>query len=228
MSLENEVAYYEQPYEKCKKSGASALTDTELLAVFIRTGLKGRSCLSIARSLLGDNKDEKSLLRLVNLSIEELIKFDGIGEVKAIQLVCMLELSKRLWRMNLNNDGIFTSPETIAEYYMKEMRHLKTETVRVMFLNTKGSLIKEMTISSGTVNSSLISPREIFINALKYEAVNIVLIHNHPSGDPTPSRDDISITSAVRRAGEFIGIKLIDHIVVGDNSFISLAREGMI
>ncbi len=228
MSLVNEMAYYEQPYEKCRKYGASALTDTELLAVFIRTGLKGKSCLLIARELLGENEDEKALLRIVSRSIEELTKFDGIGEVKAIQLVCMLELSKRLWRMNLNNANVFTDPDSIAAYYMEEMRHLKTESVRMMLLNTKGALIKDLPVSTGTVNASVVSPREIFINALKYEAVNIALVHNHPSGDPSPSAEDLKITSEVERAGEFMGIRLIDHIIIGDNRYVSLAREGKI
>lgn len=226
--MENEVGFWEQPYEKCKKYGSGVLTDTELLAVFLRTGTKGKSCLALARGILGENRDGRALLKLVNLSIDELKKYEGIGEVKAIQLVCMFEAAKRLWRMSLNHSEIFSDPDTIASYYMEDMRHLKTEKARVMFLNTRSALIKEMDISSGTVNASVVSPREIFINALKYEAVNIVLVHNHPSGDPKPSREDINITAAVKRAGDFIGIRLIDHIIIGDNCYISFAREGIL
>ena len=228
MSLENEVCVNEQPYEKCKKYGPQILSDAEILAVFLRTGLKGRSCLSIARNLLGENSDGKALLRLVKKNIKELTGYEGIGEVKAIQLFCIMELSRRLWKMNLGMPKVFNEPATIAAYYMEDMRHLSTEQVRVMYLNTKSVLIKEINLSIGTVNSSLISPREIFIDALKYEAVNIVLVHNHPSGDPTPSREDMNITNIVKKAGDFIGVRLIDHIIIGDNRYISFSEEGLL
>lgn len=228
MSLKKEICLNERPYEKCKSLGPGSLTDSELLAIFIRSGLKTKSCVSIARDLLGDNTDGRGLLRLLKSNYQELQKFDGIGEVKAIQLVCMLELSKRIWRMNLSSGISFNSPEAIASYYMEELRHASVEKTKVMFLNTKGALIRDMEISSGTVNASCLSSREIFINALKYEAVNLVLIHNHPSGVPTPSPEDISITKSVKQAGDFIGIKLIDHVIIGDNCFVSLSREGYI
>lgn len=228
MSLLKEVGYDEQPYEKCKKNGPEVLSDTELLAVFLRTGTKGKSCLWVARTLLGDNRDGRALLRLVKKDIISLKKYDGVGEVKAIQLSCMFELSKRLWRMNLSSSIVFNDPDTIASYYMEEMRHLTVEKVKVLFLNTKGHLIKAIDLSSGSVNTSILSSREIFIEALKYEAVNIVLIHNHPSGDPTPSIEDKVSTNSVRKAGEYIGIGLIDHIIIGDNCYTSFAREGLI
>lgn len=228
MSLEKEICLNERPYEKCKHFGPEFLTDSELLAVFIRSGLKTKSCVTIARELLGENKDGKGLLQLLKSDFHQLMKHEGIGEVKAIQLVCMLELSKRLWRMNVCSGLSFTSPEAIASYYMEELRHLSVEKTKVMFLNTKGVLIRDMEISSGTVNASCLSSREIYINALKYEAVNLVLIHNHPSGVPTPSAEDINITKAVKQAGDFIGITLIDHVIIGDNCFVSLAREGYI
>ena len=228
MSLEKEICLNERPYEKCKQHGPESLTDSELLAVFIRTGLKNKSCITIARELIGDNKDGKGILQLLKSDFSQLTKHEGIGEVKAIQLLCMFELSKRLWRMNISSGISFTSPESIASYYMEELRHLSVEKTKVMLLNTKGLLIRDMEISSGTVNSSCLSARELFINALKCEAVNIVLIHNHPSGVPTPSAEDISITRTIKQAGDFIGIRLIDHVIIGDNCFVSLAREGYI
>lgn len=228
MSLKNELSHDEMPYEKCREFGPEMLTDAELLAVFIRTGSKELSCISVARKLIGENKDGKGLFRLLDLSLPELKKMYGIGEVKAIQLLCIMEISKRLWRMKRISDFVFTVPSDIADYFMEELRHLKTETTRVLYLNTKGALIKDMELTTGTVNSSLLSPREYYINALKYKAVNTVLVHNHPSGDPTPSNSDIELTRSIFRAGELLGIKLIDHIIIGDNRFMSFREAGLI
>ena len=213
MSLKNQIAADERPYEKCLKYGPEFLTDAELLSVFIRSGSRKSSCLEIARQMLGENDDGRGLLRLLSLTIPELSKNEGIGEVKAIQL-------KRSGNVK------FTDPEFVADYYMQELRTKTVEISRVLYLDTKGRLIKEKDISIGTVNSSLLAPREIFMEALKYDAVNIILMHNHPSGDPSASREDISATMRIARAGEIIGIKLLDHIIIGDNSYTSLVREG--
>lgn len=228
MSLQNELSLDEMPYEKCKALGPAVLSDAELLSVFIRTGSGRLSCIEIARKLLGENKDGKALLGLLNLSIPELLKYEGIGDVRAVQLVCMMELSKRIWRMNRNSVTCFLDPKTVSDYFMEEMRHKKHEVTKVLFLNSKGALLKEADISIGTVNASLVSPREIFINALKYEAVNIILMHNHPSGDPTPSENDISATVRVMKAGDMLGIKLLDHIIIGDGCYISLSEAGYV
>ena len=118
------------------------------------------------------------------------------------------------------------NPEVIANYYMEDLRHLQQEKVILLMLDTKSRMIKDMEMTSGTVNASLLSPREIFLHALKYEAVNIILLHNHPSGDPTPSREDIHSTKRIREAGNLVGIKLMDHIIIGDNKYISLGEEG--
>ena len=119
-------------------------------------------------------------------------------------------------------------PETIANYYMEDMRHQGQELLQMMMLNTKNRLIAETIISKGTVNASLISPREVFLEALKHQAVYIILIHNHPSGDPTPSREDILITRRMKELGTMIGIELMDHIIIGDRSYISLKERGII
>ena len=226
MSLKNQIAADERPYEKCLKYGPEFLTDAELLSVFIRSGSRKSSCLEIARQMLGENDDGRGLLRLLSLTIPELSKNEGIGEVKAIQLSCIMELAKRIWRMKRSGNVKFTDPEFVADYYMQELRTKNVEISRVLYLDTKGRLIKEKDISIGTVNSSLLAPREIFMEALKYDAVNIILMHNHPSGDPSASREDISATMRIARAGEIIGIKLLDHIIIGDNSYTSLVREG--
>ena len=120
----------------------------------------------------------------------------------------------------------FTNPELVANYYMQDMRYLTKEKVFLLMLDTKSRIIKDMEMTSGTVNASLLSPREIYLTALKYEAVNLILLHNHPSGDPTPSREDIHSTKRIKEAGNLIGVKLMDHIIIGDNKYISLGEEG--
>jgi DNA repair protein RadC len=228
MSLELELAENEMPYEKCKKFGPAVLSDAELLAIFIRTGTKNKSVLTIARNLLKDNSDGRGILRLTESTLKELTACEGIGEVKAIQLQSILEMSKRIWRMNLDNMIKFDSPEAIAGYYMQEMRYLKKEVTKLLLLDTKAGLLNELNLSVGTVNGSLVSTREIFLQALKYEAVNVILLHNHPSGDPTPSREDIIVTRKIKNAGELVDIKLLDHIIIGDNKYVSLANEGLL
>ena len=228
MSLKNQITINERPYEKCLKYGPEYLTDAELLSVFIRSGSKKSSCLDIARKLLGENNDGMGLLRLLSLTVPEFAKNEGIGEVKAIQLSCIMEISKRIWRMQRSGGVKFTDPGFVADYYMQELRTKKVEISRVLFLDSKGQLIKEKDISIGTVNASLLAPREIFIEALKYEAVNIILLHNHPSGDPTASNEDVSTTVRIKRAGDLLGIKLLDHIIIGDNTYTSMAERGYI
>ena len=121
-----------------------------------------------------------------------------------------------------------TTPKNVADYYMQDLRHLTREQVILVMLDTKNKIIKDMVISTGTVNTSIMPIREVFIQALKYEAVNIILLHNHPSGDPTPSAEDLRVSKRIQEAGNFIGITLMDHIIIGDNKYISLKEERMI
>jgi len=228
MSLLNEMSVSEMPYERCLKYGPEILTDTELLMILIRSGNRHNSCADIARNMLGKNTDGMGLLRVLNMSVKELKQIEGIGEVKAVQLASIMELSKRVRKMSLHGFMNFTNPENIADYYMEEMRYLRREKTKVLLLDTKCALIRDFDLSVGTVNTSLVSPREIFIEALKADAVNLVLLHNHPSGDPEPSRNDIDVTRRMARAGEMLGICLLDHIIIGDNRFVSLKRLGYI
>ncbi len=222
-----ELPKEERPYEKCLKHGPESLSDAELLSVIIRTGTRCDNSLSLSRKIL--EKGEKGLLGLLHHSFPELMEIRGIGPVKASQLLCIGELSRRIWRQAASGEELsFHSPESIAGYYMEEMRHREQEELRVMFFNTKQVLIKELLLSRGTVNASLATPREIFIEALRYRAVSLILVHNHPSGDPSPSREDAAFTKRVRLAGELMGIPLLDHIIIGDNSFMSLKERGML
>ncbi|MCI8515820.1 MAG: DNA repair protein RadC [Hungatella sp.] len=220
----------DRPYEKCLRMGPEGLSDAELLAVIIRTGSRKSSSLALARQVLELNyPNDDGLLGLCRLTLPELKKLEGIGTVKGIQLLCIGELSKRISRRSaMARSTVFDNPRSVVEYYMEEVRHLQQEHLYVMLLNVKNQLIRDLLISKGTVNASLASPREIFIQALRYQAVGIILVHNHPSGDPVPSREDCMLTRRVFEAGNLIEIQLLDHIVIGDNSFCSFKKEGML
>lgn len=223
-----EITETERPYEKCMRYGASALSDEELLAVLLRTGIKGMNSIELARCILESQTETGGILNIHHLNFPKLKKIKGIGTVKAIQILCLSELTKRLAKASASKGLLFNTPSTIANYYMEELRHQKQEQMKLLMLNTKTKLIKESNISKGTVNASLISPRELFIEALDCGAVSIILLHNHPSGDPTPSEDDILLTKRVKAAGDLIGIELLDHIIIGNNCYISFVEQTLI
>lgn len=219
----------DRPYEKCLQSGPEGLSDGELLSIIIRTGSREDNSLSLAQKILALNYPSEGILGLLHLSLPELMQMKGIGRVKGAQLLCIGELSKRIWKKAVLEDALtFTEPQNIVDYYMEDMRHMEQEQIRLMLLNTKGVLLKEAMISQGTVNTSVVSPREIFIEALKYHAVNVVVVHNHPSGDPSPSKEDVRLTRRIKEAGELIGIRLLDHVIIGDNTYTSFKERGII
>lgn len=217
----------ERPYEKCLEQGCQALSDAELLAVIIRTGAVGDTSVELARRVLDLGGRQGNLVGLCGLSVQELTSVKGIGRVKAIQIQCIAELSRRMAKSRARDGLCFHDPASIADFYMEDLRHEEREQCRVMMLNTRSMLLAEKQLSVGTVNASLISAREIFLEALKCQAVYIILIHNHPSGDPHPSREDILLTKRVWEAGELIGISLLDHIIIGDRSYVSLREENL-
>ncbi len=227
-SLMRELSAPERPYERCRKAGPSALSDAELIAVILRTGTKGQDVLETARRVLALSPVSPGLSGLYHLSRKELLSVPGIGEVKAVQLSCIGELAKRMSRGDLKKEKTFLSPDVVALYYMEEMCHREKEELRVAFLDTKSRLLADAVLSVGTVNSSLVSPREIFLEALKFRAVGLILIHNHPSGDPEPSREDILVTRRTAEAGKLLGIAVEDHIIIGDHCYISLKERGML
>lgn len=222
-----EMLVSECPYEKCDEKGAGSLSDAELLSVLLRTGTRGENVLELSRKILKE-AGEDGLLGLHRFTKEKFMKIRGVGKVKTIQLLCILELSARLAKAEARKTLCFRNPSTIAGYYMEEMRHLSQEHMKLLMLDTKSNLIAEKNIYKGTVNASLVEPREIFVEAVKREAVSIILLHNHPSGDPTPSKADVAITRRIRLAGELIGIELLDHIIIGNNSYISFLEENLI
>lgn len=218
----------ERPYEKCLLYGAGHLSDAELLSVIIRSGSREESAVDTARRILGLPGLANGLLSLYHLSVPELQSIPGIGKVKAVQLQCVAELSRRMAKTSSAESLSFTSPEQIAGFFMEDMRHKEREELRVVLFNARNQYLHDTVLFQGTVNSSIASPREIFLEALRYQAVSIVLLHNHPSGDATPSRDDILTTRRIRGAGELIGIALVDHIIIGDHSYISLKEQGVL
>ncbi len=218
----------EQPYEKCLHKGVSALSDTELLAVLLRTGTKGTSVMELAMHILGPQCGEDGILNLHRLTLDKLMEIKGIGEVKGIQLICLSELAKRMAKASAKEGLLLNHPSTIADYYMEDMRHLEQEELKLLMLNTKSRLLGEADVFKGTVNASLISPRELFITALEKHAVGIILLHNHPSGDPTPSTSDILLTKRIKEAGSLLGIELLDHIIIGNNCYMSFVEQKLI
>lgn len=215
----------QRPYEKCMALGASALSDNELLAAILRSGSREETSLELASKLL-KYTEEGGLLGLWEMSAADLLSIRGIGKVKAVQMQCVLELSKRIASASAKKKLAMNNPQTIADYYMELLRHEQQEMFYAIMLNGSNGFIKECFISKGTVNASLASPREVFIEALKCQAVYLILLHNHPSGDPTPSREDIQTTRQFQQAGMLLDMPLIDHIIIGDHQYYSLRSHG--
>ena len=218
----------ERPYEKCERFGPEVLSDAELLAVIIRSGTKNERAVDLAIRVLDRPGAKKGLSALYYYSLQELQKIKGIGKVKAIQLCCLSELAKRMQASVDVVKKAFHTPESIAKAYMERMRHCRTEEILLLMLDTKGRKIADEVISKGTVNMAVLEPREVLCVALRYEAVFVILLHNHPSGSPTPSDADIAITRRLAAACEIVGIGLRDHIVIGDNCYLSMKEKGFL
>ncbi len=220
-----ELPFSERPYEKCERDGTESLSDAELLAILLQSGTRKETAVELAKRLLLLSP-EKNLSGLAKMTFSRLTAVRGVGKVKALKLLAAFELMKRLAREDFGERPILKNPSAIADYYMQDLRFLSTEEVHVLFFNTKCIFLGEKRLFVGTVNASLISPREIFIEALQREAVGIILVHNHPSGDPTASREDIHLTVQVAQAGKMLDIRLLDHIIIGDNRYFSFKENG--
>ena len=215
-----------QPYEKCVSYGPEFLTDAELIACIIRSGTKEYTSVALAERLLNMRKGKDGLAGLCSLGFEELTDVSGIGTVKAVQILCVFELAKRMSRQQAKKALNFSEPESIADYYMEDFRHKEQENILLLLLDNKSNLLGEKVLFTGTVNASIVSPREIYLEALKFHAVGIILLHNHPSGDPTPSDADRRITRKIRDAGSLLDIPLLDHIIIGDKKYVSFHEQG--
>ncbi|MGN0387902.1 MAG: DNA repair protein RadC [Suilimivivens sp.] len=228
-NLSKEIFCPDMPYEKFLKFGPESLSEAELLAVILRTGTKNCSAVSLAEKILSLSKGkQKGLNALHHISLSELMEIPGIGEVKAVKIKCIGELSKRMARERAEDELRFDLPSTVASYFMEELRHEEKEMILLLSLDSRLHLIEKYVLSIGTVNASLLSPREVFVRALKCQASSVILLHNHPSGDATPSREDLLVTGKIKETGELVEIPLIDHIIIGDGCYTSLKEKNLL
>jgi DNA repair protein RadC len=213
-----------RPREKLLTLGSEGLSDQELLAILLRTGAKDKSALELAEDIL----QRGGLTALTQASIEELRLCKGMGLAKAAQLKAAVELSKRLARQSKGHKPIIKCPQDAAELVMAEMSYLDREHFKVINLNTKNEVIVIEAVSVGSLNSSIVHPREVFKQPIKRSAASLILVHNHPSGDTTPSREDMEITKRLYEAGSLLGIEIIDHLIIGQNNYLSMKEKGYI
>ena len=222
-----ELPMSERPYEKLEMFGAQALTNSELLAIIIKTGTKDETSVMLAQKILNlkNNNNKEDLRFLQDISIRDLMTIKGIGKVKAMQIKAIGELTKRLAKPINNMKIKIKSPGDIADLFMQELRYEKKEIMKLVILNSKNIIQKIVNISLGATNSVSDNPKEILLEAIKCQAARIILIHNHPSGDPTPSKDDYRFTDKIYECTDLMGIELLDHIVIGDGKYESILSK---
>lgn len=215
----------ERPRERLLKEGSHALSNQELIASILGTGTRQESVLQLSQRIL---HHFNGLRLLKDSTVDELKKIKGIGDSKAVQLLAALELGSRVHTFKQEERYIIRSPEDVSRYVMEEMRFLTQEHFVALYLNTKNHVIHKKTIFIGSLNASIVHPREIFKEAFRYSAASVICLHNHPSGDPAPSREDIEVTKRLVESGKVIGIEMLDHIIIGDKKFISLKEKGYV
>lgn len=222
-----ELPISERPYEKLKMYGAENLSNSELLAIIIKNGTKEYTALDLAKKVLklNDNENKEDLSFMQDISIAEFMQIKGIGEVKAIQLLAVCELVKRMNKPLNKKDIKIKDAKDVAKLLMNELKYEKREIVKVILLNSKNIVLKIKNISYGGTNFAMIEPKEILTEAIKLQAPKIIMVHNHPSGDTTPSKADFSITDRVYEAAEILGIKLLDHVIIGENKYESILGQ---
>lgn len=228
MSLKiKELPIAERPYEKLELYGEKSLSNAELLAIIIKTGTKKETSVQLAQKILrlnnSKNIDELNFLR--ELSLEELITINGIGRVKAIQIKAICELSIRMNKPIDYKKIVIKEPNDVAKVLMHDLRFLKREIIKVIILNSKNVILKILDIALGATNSAKVDIKDILSEAVKMQAPKIILVHNHPSGDSTPSKSDIQITDRVYEAASLLGIELLDHIVIGNMEYTSIFTQ---
>lgn len=229
--LIREMPESERPRERLKKRGPLALSESELVAILLRTGTKGVSAVQLAQELI---RQFGTLDKLAGVPLEVIAKTKGVGETKAIQLKAAFELARRLAEHARSELRVITTPAEAAACVREDFRLLDREEFHVLLLSTKNALIKNCPVSRGSLNASVVEPREVFKDAIAASAAGMILVHNHPSGDPTPSSEDIAITKRLIKAGELLGIAVHDHIILGhmtsamSQDFVSFKELGLI
>lgn len=218
-----DVPRQSRPRERMEVYGAKALANHELLAIILRTGTKEMNVMQLSMKVLACFDD---LFMFRHTTLEELIKIPGIGKAKAIEILAAIELGSRTSRSTQIKEGTVTSSKWVGELLLEELSGLHQEHVIALYLNTKNEIIKKETVFIGSLNSSVAHPREIFKGAVRYSAARIIIGHNHPSGNPEPSEADHIFTERMAEAGKIMGIELLDHIIIGEHSYISLKELG--
>lgn len=213
------------PRERLFQLGPEALSNREILAILLRTGIKGENVLTLSERILSD---VGGLGALARLTVHELETIHGLGKAKAAEVKAAMELGRRSVSADPLTRPVVNSPQDVAHLVMEEMRYLDREHFRLISLSTKNHVLGISSVSVGSLNSSLVHPRECFKEAIRRNANAIILLHNHPSGDPTPSREDIEVTERIAEGGRILGIDVLDHIIIGDNRYISLKERGIL
>ncbi|MGI6319296.1 MAG: RadC family protein [Dethiobacteria bacterium] len=220
-----ELPLEEQPREKMKEQGAEKLSNAELLAILLRTGYHETTAIQLAERIISQ---AGGLRFLPDYTLEELQEIKGIGLAKAVQIKAALELGRRMASALRPASLSLGSPQEVANFLMEEMRYYHKEYFKVILLNTKNQIISIEDISIGSLNSSIVHPREIYHLAVKKSAAAVILVHNHPSGDPSPSREDMEVTKRVAEAGKILGINVLDHIIIGEGRYLSFKQKGFL
>lgn len=215
----------ERPREKLIRYGADSLSNGELLAVILRTGSSNENIISLSNRIL---KERGGLNGLLESNASDFINLKGIGEAKASQLLALAEIYKRFKSFKSGDTFRITDPKSAADLVMESMRYLKQEQLKVIMLNTKNIVLSIKDVSLGSLDSSIVHPREVFAEAIRKSSASIIICHNHPSGDPTPSGEDINVTRRLKECGKLLGIELLDHLIIGNGSFISLREKGIL
>lgn len=218
-----DLAPQERPREKMIQNGSEALSNAELLAILIRTGTRDLSALDLANRILA--LSEEGLSHLGHCSIEDLATVNGIGPSKACQILAGVELGRRMTRARLLNPRVLNHPREVAAYLIEDMKDLRQEWFRVLLLNNRKQVLAYETVSVGTLNASLVHPRDVFEKAIRKNASTIILVHNHPSGNPSPSDEDRLLTKRLTDAGALMGIEVIDHVIVGNGNYYSFKER---
>ncbi len=220
-----DVPLEERPRERLLKQGPEMCSNQDLLSILLRTGTKEESVLHLSQRVL---QTIGGIANLREASVEELCKIKGVGPTKAVQILASIELGRRSVVGKREEGMAIRSPKDGADYVMEDLRHLSQEHFVALYLNTKNQVIHQQTIFIGSLNASIVHPREVFKEALRRSAASLICFHNHPSGNPTPSHEDIEVTKRLVKCGELLGIELLDHIIIGDKKFISLKEKGFV
>lgn len=215
----------ERPRERLLRYGVEALSNAELLAVILGSGSKKENILNLSTRII---KKNGGLNGILNSTLEDFMNLHGIGKAKAAQLMALIELSKRFKSYKGGDEHKISSPKDAAELVMEEMRNLKQEHLKVIMLNTKNIVIFIKDVSIGSLNSSIVHPREVFCDAIRKSSASIIICHNHPSGDPVPSNEDINITYRLKECSKLLGVDLLDHLIIGNGKYTSLKEKGIL